>query len=56
MKAKELDCIKLKDGREGCIMMEFPDGAYLVEIDGLPDIGDNIIVHPDEIEKITYVA
>mgnify|MGYP003279305515 CR=1 FL=1 len=56
MKLKELDCVKLKDGREGCIMMELSEGHFLLELDGHPDIEDNIVITADDVEKITYEA
>lgn len=56
MRPKELDCILLKDGREGTIMDDFHDGNYRVDLSPVPDDCDLQIVNIEEIEKITYVS
>ncbi len=56
MRPKELDCILLKDGREGTILEDSHDGYYLVELSPVPDDGDLEVVSIEEIEKITYSA
>lgn len=58
MEVKELDVVKLKDGREGTVLEVFEKGkAFMIEI--ADDKGytiDTPIIQIDEIEKITYVA
>lgn len=58
MQPKELDVVRMKDGRSGTILEIFNDGeAYMIEISD--DFGrtiDTPIVQKAEIENITYSA
>ena len=54
---KELDVVKLKDGRTATVLELFPDGAFLAEIsDESGRALDMPIVQPEEVEEITYTA
>ncbi len=56
MKAKELDCVELKDGRFGCLIYQYKNGDFQMELDGKPEIEDFIDITPDQIKRITYNA
>lgn len=56
LKPKELDCVELKDGRKGCLLIEFDDGNFLMEPHGKPDIEDQVVILRKDIKKIIYVA
>ncbi|WP_441561942.1 hypothetical protein ACSZOP_06380 [Colibacter massiliensis] len=57
MKIKELDCISLIDGRNGCVLEIDSDGDMLVELDGIDDPLEGIVVvQPSEVKEITYIA
>lgn len=57
MKIKELDCISLVDGRNGCVLEIDSDGDMLVELDGIDDPLEGIVVvQPSEVKEITYIA
>ena len=53
MKPKELDCVVLKDGIEGCLVEDFQDGHFLLEDTEHEKL---ITISIDDIDKITYVA
>ncbi len=52
MKIKQYQNVKLKDGREGCVVECFGDDAFLVDIGDSPKDWETISVKKDEIEKI----
>ena len=55
MKVDWYDEVRLKDGREGCVIeiYEHPDGnGYEIELSPEPDNSETITVTIDDIEKI----
>ncbi len=56
LKPKELDCVELKDGRKGCLLIEFDDGNFLMEPHESPAIEDQVVISRKDIKKIIYVA
>ena len=54
MKAKELDCVELKNGRKGCLLHEFPNGDFLMEPYESPEIEDQIEISKEDIKRIIY--
>lgn len=55
MKVDWYDEVKLKDGREGCVIeiYKHPDGdGYEIELSADPHDSDTITVTIDEIEKV----
>ena len=53
---KELDCVELRNGQQGCLLHEFPNGDFLMEPYESPAIEDQIEISKDDIKKIIYVA
>lgn len=58
MLTKELDIVRLKDGRTATVLEVFESGkAYLVEVvDANGKTLDTITVGPDDIEKVVWKA
>ena len=55
MKVDWYDEVRLKDGREGCVIeiYEHPDGnGYEIELSPEPDNSETITVTIDDIEKV----
>ena len=56
MKVDWYDSVRLKDGREGCVIeiYEHPDGnGYEIELCSEPDNSETITVTIDDIEEVT---
>lgn len=53
---KELDIVRLKDGREGTVIMDYGE-ACMIEVSGKDGKTlDTPIVLKEEIEKIVFIA
>lgn len=52
MKIEQYDSVRLKDGREGCVVEKFGESDFLVDIGSSPKDWDTIYVSLGEIEAV----
>jgi uncharacterized protein YkvS len=52
MKIELYDIVKLKDGREGCIVEKLSDTDFLVDVGSSPSDWDTIDVTMKQIEQV----
>lgn len=57
MKIKELDCVKLKNGKEVVILESSIPGYYLVEDSNVEEVGTfSYTIKESDIERVTYIS
>ena len=57
MKIKELDCVKLKNGKEVVILESSIPGYYLVEDGNVEEVGTfSYTIKESDIERVTYIS